>query len=77
MLPRLVLINVISILIASLQFSVAIDLGFDSVPSSLAKPLKAVLLTLCADAPGWIPSSKKRSVLTKPQAEMLNVVSQC
>lgn len=77
MLPRLVLINVTSILISSLQFSVAIDLGFDSVPSSLAKPLKAALLTLCAGAPGWIPSSKKRSVLTKPQTGMLNVVSQC
>lgn len=77
MLPRLVLINIISILIFSLQFSVAIDLGFDSVPSSLAKPLKAALLMLCAGAPRWIPSSKKRSVLTKPQTGMLNVVSQC
>lgn len=75
-LPPLVLINVISILVSSLQFSLAVDLGVDSVPSSLAKLLKAMLLTSCAGAPGWIPSSKKRSVLTKPQAGVLNVVSQ-
>lgn len=54
----------------------AIGLEFDSVPSSLARLLKAMLLALFDDAPRYIPRSKKRYVLTKPLEGMLNVTSQ-
>lgn len=54
----------------------AIDLGFDSVLSSFARLLKAMLFALRDDAPRYIPSSKKREVLTKPVEGVLNVISQ-